>query len=159
MSEYGLDDLGAFSEEILGRCERAMRAAIAKLLAGTYTHTFQTDGLEAPFTYNIAVSVAGDRISVDYAGTSPQADRAINCTMTYTFAMTAYALKCALLPNLPNNEGIFRSIKVAAPRAPSTTRGFRLPWAGRRRATISLRRVRRTGPHHRVRWPVRRCGA
>ena len=35
--------------------------------------------------------------------------------MTYTFAMTAYALKCALLPNLPNNEGIFRCIEVAAP--------------------------------------------
>src|SRR5262249_49274975 len=46
---------------------------------------------------------------------SPQADRAINCTMTYTFAMTAYALKCALLPNLPNNEGIFRCIEVTAP--------------------------------------------
>ena len=29
--------------------------------------------------------------------------------------MTAYALKCALLPNLPNNEGIFRCIEVAAP--------------------------------------------
>lgn len=115
MSEYGLDDLGAFSEEILGRCERAMRAAIARLPAGTYAHRFQTDGLEEPFTYNVAVTVEGDRISVDYAGTSPQADRAINCTMTYTFAMTAYALKCALLPNLPNNEGIFRCIEVAAP--------------------------------------------
>ena len=45
----------------------------------------------------------------------PQVDRAINCTMTYTFAMTAYALKCALLPSLPNNEGIFRCIEVAAP--------------------------------------------
>jgi len=102
MSEYGLDDLGAFADEILGRCERAMRAAIAKLPDGTYTHTFQTDGLEKPFTYKVA-------------GTSPQADRAINCTLTYTFAMTAYALKCALLPNLPNNEGIFRCIEVAAP--------------------------------------------
>ena len=29
--------------------------------------------------------------------------------------MTAYALKCALPPNLPNNEGIFRRIEVAAP--------------------------------------------
>jgi N-methylhydantoinase B len=115
MSEYGLDDLGAFADEILGRCERAMRAAIAKLPDGTYAHTFQTDGLEKPFDYKVAVTVAGDRIAVDYAGTSPQADRAINCTMTYTFAMTAYALKCALLPNLPNNEGIFRCIEVAAP--------------------------------------------
>ena len=92
-----------------------MRAAIRALPDGTYTHTFQTDGLEEPFTYNIAVKVEGERIFVDYAGTSPQVDRAINCTMTYTFAMTAYALKCALLPNLPNNEGIFRCIEVAAP--------------------------------------------
>src|SRR6476661_5337821 len=115
MAEYGLDDLSLFSEEILGRCERAMRAAIARLPDDTYTHAFQTDGMEEPFDYKIAVTVAGDRISVDYAGTSPQSDRAINCVMPYTFAMTAYALKCALLPNLPNNEGIFRCIEVAAP--------------------------------------------
>ena len=115
MTEYGLDDLEAFAGEILGRCERAMRAAIRALPDGTYTHAFQTDGLEEPFTYNIAVKVDGERILVDYAGTSAQVDRAINCTMTYTFAMTAYALKCALLPSLPNNEGIFRCIEVAAP--------------------------------------------
>jgi N-methylhydantoinase B len=115
MTEYGLDDLEAFAGEILGRCERAMRAAIAALPDGIYRHSFQTDGLEAPFTYNIAVKVEGERILVDYAGTSAQVDRAINCTMTYTFAMTAYALKCALLPSLPNNEGIFRCIEVSAP--------------------------------------------
>jgi N-methylhydantoinase B len=115
MTEYGLDDLNAFAVEILGRCERAMRAAIAALPDGTYTHQFQTDGLEEPFTFRIAITVNGERILVDYAGTSPQVDRAINCTMTYTFAMTAYGLKCALLPNLPNNEGIFRCIEVTAP--------------------------------------------
>ena len=60
--------------------------------------------------------MAGDRISRRLRGHQPpQADRAINCTLTYTFAMTAYALKCALLPSLPNNEGIFRCIEVAAP--------------------------------------------
>ena len=115
MDEYDLGDLDAFAEEILGRCERAMRSAIGKLPSGTYPFEFQTDGLDEPFTYKIAVTVAGERIGVDYAGTSPQVDRAINCTMTYTFAMTAYALKCALLPNLPNNEGIFRCIEVTAP--------------------------------------------
>ena len=115
MDEYDLGDLDAFAEEILGRCERAMRSAIGKLPSGTYPFEFQTDGLDQPFTYKVAVTVAGERIGVDYAGTSPQVDRAINCTMTYTFAMTAYALKCALLPNLPNNEGIFRCIDVTAP--------------------------------------------
>lgn len=115
MEEYRLDNLEAFSEEILSRSEGAMRQAIAALPDGTYPYEFQTDGLDEPFTYKIAVTVKGDRVVCDYAGTSPQVDRAINCPITYTYAMTAYALKCALLPSLPNNEGIFRCIDVAAP--------------------------------------------
>src|SRR5262249_49076139 len=39
MSEYGLSDLEAFAADILGRCERAMRAAIAKLPDGIYRHS------------------------------------------------------------------------------------------------------------------------
>jgi len=115
MREYGLADLEDFATAILGRCERAMRAAIAALPDATYTYEFRTDGLDVPFTYRIAIAVRGEEIGIDYAGTSAQVDRAINCTLTYTFAMTAYALKCALLPALPNNEGIFRCISVTAP--------------------------------------------
>lgn len=115
MDEYDLADLAGFSGEVLGRCERAMRAAIASLPDGTYSFEFQTDGLDDPFTFRIALTVRGEAIAVDYAGTSAQVERAINCPMTYTFAMTAYALKCALLPALPNNEGIFRCVTVTAP--------------------------------------------
>src|SRR5262249_40139073 len=121
MGEYGLEDLEEFADAILGRCERAMRAAIGALPDGTYASAFNTDGLARPFHCQIAIAVRGERIFVDYAGTSPQADRAINCTMTYTFAMTAYALKCALLPELPNNEGIFGCIEVAAARSEEHT--------------------------------------
>ncbi len=115
MAEYGLDTLETFTDEILSRSERAMRQAIRTLPSGSYPYTFQTDGLDEPFTYNVTVHIRDDRIEVDYAGTSAQVDRAINCPLTYTYAMTAYALKCALLPNLPNNEGIFRCIDVTAP--------------------------------------------
>ena len=115
LDEYEMDDLVEFGEEIMGRCEQAMRAAIRDLPDGTYPYELQTDGIDAPVHYQAAVTVAGDTISVDFAGTSDQIDYAINCTMTYTFAMSAYALKCALLPDLPNNEGIFRCIAVEAP--------------------------------------------
>lgn len=115
MDEYGLADLEGFTEEILSRSERAMRAAIRALPDGAYPYAFQTDGLEQPFLYKAVLHVLGNRIEVDFAGTSAQVDRAINCPLTYTYAMTAYALKCALLPNLPNNEGIFRCITVTAP--------------------------------------------
>lgn len=115
MDEYRLDDLDGFGEEVLSRSERAMRAAIRALPDGVYPYEFQTDGIGAPFIYRIAVRIEGDSVVADYAGTSNQVDRAINCPITYTYAMTAYAFKCALLPNLPNNEGIFRCIRVVAP--------------------------------------------
>lgn len=115
LGEYDLSALEEFGGEVLGRCEDAMRAAIRALLDGDYAYEFKTDGIHEPLTYKAIVKVDGDRILVDFAGTSAQVDRAINCTMTYTFAMAAYALKCALLPDLPNNEGIFRCIEVAAP--------------------------------------------
>jgi N-methylhydantoinase B len=100
-----------FAGEILGRCETAMRSAIRALPDGTYMHEFQTDGLEQPFTYRVALTVAGDRISVDYAGTSPQVDRAINCTMTYTFAMTPMrSARCSSA----NNEGISAASRCSA---------------------------------------------
>ena len=131
LGEYGLPDLEDFGGEVLGRCEAAMRAAISALPDGAYPFEFQTDGIDEPFTYKTTVKVDGDRILVDYAGTSAQVDRAINCTMTYTFAMTAYALKCALLPNLPNNEGIFRCIEVAAPEGTIVNPRFPAPVGGR----------------------------
>lgn len=115
LGEYDLSALEEFGGEVLGRCEDAMRAAIRALPDGDYAYEFKTDGIHEPLTYKAIVKVDGDRILVDFAGTSAQVDRAINCTMTYTFAMAAYALKCALLPDLPNNEGIFRCIEVSAP--------------------------------------------
>src|SRR5262249_56185427 len=60
-------------------------------------------------------TAAGDEVTADYTGTSPQQPRAINCVLAYTYAMTAYAIKCALLPGLANNEGMYRPLRVTAP--------------------------------------------
>lgn len=131
MTEYGLDDLNGFGEEVLGRCETAMRRAITALPDGTYRYAFQTDGMDEPFDFKVAVTVSGHAITVDFDGTSKQVDRAINCTMTYTFAMAAYALKCALLPELPNNEGIFRCLRVSAPEGTIVNPKFPVAVGGR----------------------------
>jgi N-methylhydantoinase B len=52
---------------------------------------------------------------VDWAGSSPESKRGINVVLNYTHAYTTYALKCALAPEVPNNEGSFRPVKVTAP--------------------------------------------
>jgi N-methylhydantoinase B len=115
MEDYHLDALEPFADEIFARSERAMRQAIAAVPDGTYRYAFQTDGTDAPFDFRIALTVAGDEILADYTGSSPAQPRAINCVLAYTYAMTAYAVRCALLPGLPNNEGMYRPVKVHAP--------------------------------------------
>src|SRR5215468_11062731 len=115
VEDYRLDGLGDLADELFGRSERAMRAAIRAVPDGTYRYEMQTDGVDAPLAFRIALTVAGDEIAADYAGTSPSQPRAINCVLAYTYAMTAYAVRCALLPGLPNNEGMYRPVKVTAP--------------------------------------------
>jgi N-methylhydantoinase B len=115
MDDAALDTLEELGDELFARAERAMRAAIAGVADGTYRYALRTDGVDEPFVFRIALTVAGEEIVADYAGTSPSQLRAINCPLTYTYAMTAYALKCALLPGLANNEGMYRAIRVEAP--------------------------------------------
>jgi N-methylhydantoinase B len=115
MDDYGLASLADLGDELFSRCERAMRDAIKALPDGTYRYAMKTDGVDIPFEFRIALTVRGDEILADFAGTSPQQPRAINCVLAYTYAMTAYGVRCALVPNLPNNEGMYRPVKVTAP--------------------------------------------
>lgn len=115
LNDYALDDLVALADTLFGRAEGAMRDAIRAVPDGTYRYRMLADGLDAPFVFEVALTVQGDSISADFTGTSPQQPRAINCVLAYTYAMTAYAIKAALLPQLPNNEGMFRPITAMAP--------------------------------------------
>ena len=65
----------------------------------------------------VKLTVKGDRIVVDYDGTSPQVPKGINCVLNFTQAFTHYALKCLLAPKSPNNDGSFCPIEVRAPEA------------------------------------------
>ncbi len=115
MEQYNLDDLASLATEIQERSERAMRAAISELPDGTYTNEMPTDGLDIPVNLKVAITIDGDEVRADYTGSSPQVGKAINCAMCYTYAMTAYAVKCAAAPDLPNNEGSVAPISAFAP--------------------------------------------
>ncbi|MBV1798357.1 hydantoinase B/oxoprolinase family protein [Siccirubricoccus sp. G192] len=116
MENYALPDLTELAREIQGRCETAMRSAIAALPDGTYRSELQTDGLlDTPITIRLALTIRGDEIEMDFAGTDAQVDRAINCALCYTYAMCMYGVKVCTNPGLPNNEGAWRPIRVKAP--------------------------------------------
>ena len=116
MSEVGVEDLTEISAEIRSRAERSMRAAIKAVPDGTYRSALDMDGApDEPIHLEVTVTVAGDEMTVDYAGTSPQVLGALNTVMNYTEAYSCYPLKCLLDPATPRNDGSYKPIRVKAP--------------------------------------------
>ena len=115
LEEFGLDDLEALSDDILGRSEIAMRERIRALPDGRSCYSLALDGFDDPVRVAVAISIDGDSVEVDFAGSSGPAAYGINVGLNYTAAYTNYALKCVLSPDIPNNEGSFRPVRVRAP--------------------------------------------
>ena len=115
MDEFGLDSIDAISEEIIQRSEAAVRAEIRKLPDGEWHNETWSDGFEEPIVVHCAVKVAGDEIFIDFAGSSPQSTRGINVVLNYTHAYASFAIKAAICPDVPHNEGSFRPVHVSAP--------------------------------------------
>ena len=115
MEDHRLSDLNDLSTAIIDRSEQSMRKAIRNIPDGTVQHQIEVDGFDEPIIIKLAITVDGDRIIADYAGTSPQSSRGINVVYNYCHAYTTYPIKCSVSPEIPNNEGSFRPVTVVAP--------------------------------------------
>lgn len=115
MDEYGIDDLGPLSDAINEQSARAMREEIVKIPDGVYRNAIDVEAIDDPIRLAATVAVAGDRVTVDFEGTSGPVRGAINVPMCYTRAWSYYVVKCLTIPSLPNNEGAVRAIDVKAP--------------------------------------------
>lgn len=137
--DYSSGELDRVAEDILERSEIAMRQAIGRIPDGRYAHTVQADGYKRPTTIQASVEVNGDSIRVDYAGSSDQRDDAsVNCVLNNTFAHTVYPLKCSLVPDLPNNEGLFRPITAVAPEGSILNARFPAPVKARSKTSYHV---------------------
>lgn len=131
MSNNRIFDLTELASAIQNRSETAMRRAIREIPDGVYSHTSYTHGVDETIKIAVKITVKGDEIIVDYEGSSPQVPRSINSVLNYTFAYTAYAIKCAIAPHIPNNEGCVRPITVTAPENSIVNPSYPAPVAAR----------------------------
>ena len=116
MAEFGLTRLEPLADEIISRTERAMRDAIRALPPGVYEHSIVSDGFDEPITIKVRCEVRGDELLIDYAGSSPASPRGVNVVMNYTEAYTTYGVKVIVSPDVPNNDGAFRPLRITAPK-------------------------------------------
>lgn len=115
MDEFGLDSIDAVAEEIIRRSESAVRGEIRNLPNGAWSSETWSDGFEEPILIRCQVKIAGEEIYIDFTGSSPQSTRGINVVLNYTHAYASFAIKAAICPDVPHNEGSFRPVHVSAP--------------------------------------------
>ncbi len=115
MNEFGLDTIDDISEEIIRRSEAAVRRSIEDLPDGEWESDTWSDGFDEPIHIHCKVKIEGDEIFIDFAGSSPQSTRGINVVLNYTHAYASFAVKAAVYPDVPHNEGSFRPVHVTAP--------------------------------------------
>ena len=111
----GREQVAAAMDELLAYSERVVRAALRSLPDGRYEaadHLERADGL---VEIRAAVTVAGDSIDIDFAGTDPQVAGNVNCPLSVTRSACFYVVRCVTAPDLPASGGAFEPVTVRAP--------------------------------------------
>jgi N-methylhydantoinase B len=111
-------DVHALFGELLDHAERLARAEIAAWPDGEYVFTdyMDSDGAGAgPVKMQVKLTVKGDALFADFAGTDAQVAAAINCPLQVTKSTVYAVARCAMKGPIPSNAGLFRAIHVSAP--------------------------------------------
>jgi N-methylhydantoinase B len=114
----GLDTLLAAYDEILRYAERRSREALRALPDGTYRAHGELEGdgvTEADIPIEVAVTVAGDGLTVDFTGTAPAVEGNVNCPLAVTRSACYFALRVLLPDDVPANAGTYAPLEIVAP--------------------------------------------
>src|SRR3984957_12660884 len=143
VARYGADEVRRLMVAMMDYSERLTRHCLAELPDGeaTFTDWIDDDQIDAGVPIKLVCTIRkhGDSMEVDWTGSAPQVKGAINNTLSYTLAMSFTAVKSVLSINMPNNDGVFRPIKVIAP--PGTITNGKLPAACAARGLTGFRGV------------------
>jgi len=116
MDEFGLERLDDLARHILDHSKGASLAAIARLKPGTYANEMTVDGINGkPMTLKARLTVGPDGIDVEYYDVPAAVALGLNVPMCYTDAYTAFGIKCAVAPRVPNNYASLATIRTTAP--------------------------------------------
>lgn len=115
MTEFGLTELDGVAGFIFDASRRATIARIKALPQMQAKGSMTVDGFDTPITIAVELTIAGDHILTDFAGTSGVDKKGINCPLVYAKAYACYALKCAIAPEIPNNAASLEPFRVTAP--------------------------------------------
>ena len=116
---YGAHTITTCMQAILDHGEQLTRAELEQIPDGTYRYIDHSDGdgvTDEPIKIEVAVSIDGSDVSVDFTGSHPQTIGGMNCPPAVTYSSVQFAVKAAADPWNPANTGCYRPVRVIAPK-------------------------------------------
>ncbi len=107
--------VSAAMDELFAYSERLVRAAISALPDGRYDAADALEAAEGALDVRAAVTIAGDEVAIDFAGTSSQHDGNLNCPLAVTRSASFFVVRCLTNPDVPASGGAFAPVTVSAP--------------------------------------------
>lgn len=114
----GAVTVDAACEALLDYTERRARARIAQLgpVRGTARDALEGDGVtEDEVAVVVALEALGDRLRLDFTGTSPMVAGNVNAPFAVARAAAVFVLRTLLDDDVPTNDGIARALDLVVP--------------------------------------------
>lgn len=125
VDKRGAPDVLAAMDGLIAYADRVLARGIARIPDGVYEARDQMDddGFgSGPVPIAVRMTVAGERLTVDFAGSSPQVPGGVNAVAAITASATRYVVRCVvqelLGEALPAGGGSMRNVTLELP--PST---------------------------------------
>ncbi len=118
VTEMGTERFRTVTHSLYDMTEAMMRQEIRRIPDGVYRgeSSFFADGAAThPATIALTVTVAGDELTMDYSGSSPQTPFYCNAPLGSTMAGIMTYLSMLLDPRMPHNEGMYRPLHFVIP--------------------------------------------
>src|SRR5436305_8106580 len=105
----------AAMEELHSYAERRIRAAIVELPDGRFEASDVLEVGEGDLELRAALTIDGDELELDFAGTAPQHEGNLNCPLAVTRSACYFVVRCLTDPDTPASGGAFAPVTVRAP--------------------------------------------
>ena len=116
-SRRGRDLVVAAMDELHAYAERRVRTAIAALPDGRFDARDELEVEEGSLELRARLTIDGDELEIDFAGSAPQHDGNLNCPLAVTRSACYFVVRCLTDPDAPASGGAFAPVTVIAPEA------------------------------------------
>jgi N-methylhydantoinase B len=115
VARRGDSAMTAAMDELYSYSERVVRAALAQLPDGRFSSADVLEPATGELEIQVAVTIDGESVVIDFAGTSPQHDGNLNCPLAVTRSACFFVVRCLTAPDLPSSGGAYAPVHVEAP--------------------------------------------